>query len=77
MVRNLMKKVPTLTGKTGIARLASKGKPTLTKLDVKPPPAMAWLLVGIPTARFGEIAPIVEQLSEVKDIVMETAVNDG
>lgn len=49
----------------------------LTPIDVKPPPKMAWILVGIPLVRFGEISEIVESLADVPDLVFESTVNDG
>lgn len=49
----------------------------LRQLDTKPPPAMSWVLVGIPTVRFGEISPAVEGLAAIDGIVLETTVNDG
>ena len=49
----------------------------LRPLDTRAPPRMTWVLVGIPTVRFGEIAETVESLAEVEDIVLETASNDG
>lgn len=49
----------------------------LTKVDVKPPPAMTWVLVGIQTPRFGRIAELVDQLGSVPDIILESTLNDG
>jgi hypothetical protein len=49
----------------------------LTPVDTKPPPKMAWLLVGIPLVSYGAIAGIVEQLAEVPDTILKTTVNDN
>jgi len=64
----------------GIAQEVSAGPATPTVLqpvDTKPPPRMSWVLVGIPTVRFGDIAALVEQLALVPGIVLETTSNDG
>jgi hypothetical protein len=49
----------------------------LRPLDTRPPPTMSWVLIGIPTLRFGEIAETVESLAGVEEIILETASNDG
>ena len=49
----------------------------LNPLDVKAPPKMAWVLVGIPVVRFGEIANIVEKLAEIDGTIVESTANDG
>lgn len=71
----------TLTGFTDTdleAMALQRGITTeLKPIDTKPPPAMAWALIGIPTARFGRIADTLTKLSRIKDIVIETTVNDG
>ena len=55
----------------------SDGSPvSLVKLDTKPP-VMSWVLIGIPTVRFGDIAADVERIALMPDVVCETAVNDG
>ena len=55
----------------------SDSKPVLTPLDTKPPPAMTWALVGIPTVRFGEIAGAIGAMADIEGIVLETTANDG
>jgi hypothetical protein len=42
-----------------------------------PPPRMTWVLIGISTVRFGEIAHAVEAMAEIDDIVLETTANNG
>lgn len=60
--------------KEDMAAVAAAG---LKQLETKPPPRMTWVLLGIPTVRFGEIAADVERLAQVPGIVLETTVNDG
>ena len=66
---------------TGLAEAAgatpAAGESRLKQLDVRPPPKMSWVLVGISTVRFGEIAAEVERIGAVPGIVCETTVNDG
>lgn len=47
----------------------------LRPVTVKPPPRMSWVLLGIPTIRFGDISEDIERLSKVVQ-VCETTVND-
>ncbi len=44
--------------------------------EVKPavPPAMSWILVGIPTVKFGEIAKEIEAIAARPDSIVETTV---
>ena len=50
----------------------------LRPLSTKRPPRMTWVLIEIPTVRFGEIAETVESLARVEEIVLEsTSDNDG
>lgn len=51
-------------------------KPALKKLDIKEPPKMAWVLVGIPIGRFGEIAPDIEKIAALQGALVETTCND-
>lgn len=61
-----------------VKRAASKKDVTeLRPVVVQPPPAMTWVLVGIPTVRFGEIASRVEALAKVDGITLETTANNG
>jgi hypothetical protein len=48
----------------------------LVPLEVPAAPAMSWVLIGIPTVRFGDVAPLIEQLAAVPDTFMETTSND-
>ncbi len=49
----------------------------LRTIPTKPPPEMTWVLVGIPTVRFGEIAESVEALALIEGTVVESTSNDG
>ena len=49
----------------------------LKQLDIKPPPKMAWALIGIPTVRFAEIACDIERLAGLAGVIVETTVSDG
>lgn len=44
----------------------------LKVLDVPAAPAMTWVLVGIPTVRFGEINKHVERIARVDGVLLET-----
>ncbi|HUW31547.1 MAG TPA: ParB N-terminal domain-containing protein [Planctomycetota bacterium] len=49
--------------------------PQVTQVPVMEPPRMTWVLIGIPTVKFGTIAPTVDKLAEVPGILIETVVN--
>lgn len=59
----------------GLETGADPEKPELRTVDVMPPPKMTWVLVGIPTVRFGEIAETVERLAGLPDVILETSSN--
>lgn len=48
----------------------------LTPLEARPPPKMAWVLIGIPSVRYGEIAERVEQMSTIDGVICEMTMND-
>jgi hypothetical protein len=52
------------------------GDVKVTEVDVKPPPKMAWVLVGIPVVRFGEIQSAMEQIASVPEVTMMSTAND-
>lgn len=41
----------------------------------KAPPAMTWVLIGIPTVRFGTISPAIESIAAEPDTIVETTSN--
>jgi hypothetical protein len=47
------------------------------QLDSRPPPAMTWVLVGIPTTRFGEVAEYVEKVAALEGAIVESCVSDA
>lgn len=53
------------------------GPAELKDLDTQPPPAMTWVLIGIPTVAFGSIAEDVERIAEREGVVCETTSNNG
>lgn len=60
------------------AGISGERAPTVLRpLDPQPPPAMSWVLVGIPTVRFGEIAELIERIADVDGITLETTSNNG
>lgn len=48
----------------------------LRELVIPPAPRMSWVLIGIPTVRFGEINSLVEKIARIPGTVLETAVNN-
>ncbi len=46
-------------------------------IDTDDPPRMAWCLIGIPFARFGEIADTVAQIATLPDIICEVGYGDA
>jgi hypothetical protein len=49
----------------------------LRSLDTRQPPRMTWVLIGIPTVRFGEIAETIDSWAAGEGICVETTSNDG
>lgn len=47
----------------------------LKQLETRPPPVMTWVLIGIPTVRFGEISEHVEAIAAGDDVICETTVS--
>lgn len=48
----------------------------LREIPLQQPPEMSWVLVGIETVRFLEIARTIEVLSDVENIIIETTVSN-
>ncbi len=46
----------------------------LRPVSVLEPPARTWVLIGIETVRFSEIAPHLERIGQVTGVLLETAV---
>ncbi len=49
---------------------------TLRTVEIKPPPKMAWTLIGIPLVRFGEISAQFENFAKIPGVICEQTVND-
>lgn len=60
-----------------IEKARQQEKVKLKKMNTKPLPKLSWVLIGIPTVRWGEIASMISEISTVDGITMETTVSDG
>lgn len=49
----------------------------LKAVEVKPPPKMTWILIGIPTVKYGNIAERIESLATEQEAIIEMTANDG
>lgn len=49
---------------------------TLKHLSTKPPPQIAWALIGIPLNQWAKIDPLIQQIAEIPDTYVETTFND-
>ena len=58
------------------ALLAELEKKPIQQHDTARPPAMTWVLVGVPTAKYGRIANVITALAENPDTVVEIGVGD-
>jgi hypothetical protein len=56
--------------------LLEEGEATVTELEVKPPPQMAWVVVGVPVVRYGEVQPAIESLAAIAGVHVMSTVND-
>lgn len=61
----------------GFLRAFDDDAPLLRKVEVPPAPRMAWVLIGIPTTRFGQINKHVEAIARVDGVRIETTANDS
>jgi hypothetical protein len=57
--------------------LVPEEAPKVLGLEVKPPPRMAWALIGIPVVRYGEIAQLLEQIGKLEGVTLLTVANDA
>lgn len=48
----------------------------IKRLETHPPPPTTWVLIGIPTVRFAEIAQHVDTISAVQGVVCEVCANN-
>lgn len=54
-----------------------ESKAELVDRPTKGPPEMAWVLIGIPTIRYGELAEAVETFAAVPGVLCETSVGNA
>lgn len=73
---NLQGLLDSLTGDGRFSQDPPKGT-EIRPLNVQRPPRMSWVLIGIPTVRYGEISADVERIGAMHGVVCETTVNDG
>jgi hypothetical protein len=52
-------------------------EPELKPVEVKAPPKMAWVLIGIPLVRFSEINADIERMAGLPEVIVESTVNNG
>ena len=50
------------------------GEAELKEVKEPVPPAMSWVLIGIPTVKFGEINEAIERIAARADTMVETTV---
>jgi hypothetical protein len=56
--------------------LLPEDKAEVTQLELKPPPTMAWVLIGVPVVRFGDIQPALDRIAGVPDVTLLSTAND-
>ena len=61
----------------GIIAAIDDASDELKKMNVPPVPRMAWVLIGIPTVKFGRINALVEKISRVEGVRIETAASSS
>lgn len=54
----------------------AKGTAELIQLDTKPAPRMVWVLIGVPTVRYGEFDATIRAIGETEGVICETTVAD-
>jgi hypothetical protein len=73
----VMEMLTGLAGESGVVPAKDAAEVALKQLDVRPPPKMAWVLIGIPIVQFGELAADVERIASMEGVIVETTQNDG
>jgi len=48
----------------------------LKPIDVKAPPKMCWVLIGIPLVKYGDVADVMDKLAAIPEVIMESTFND-
>jgi len=54
-----------------------KHEAELLKVDVRPPPKIAWVLIGVPIGSWGKVSGIAEAAALIPGSIVETTANDG
>lgn len=55
---------------------ADEDDAVMKDVELRPPPKMTWVLIGVPTVQYGRISPLIEQLADQPNTIIETAVSD-
>ena len=53
-----------------------KTETPMKSVEVKPPPKMAWVLIGVPTGSWPKISGMAEDAAKIEGSIVETTVND-
>jgi hypothetical protein len=48
----------------------------IKRVGVMAPPTMTWILIGLPTVRYGEIYTDIERIAAIEGVFCETAANE-
>lgn len=54
-----------------------EGVQSLKDVEIKEPPKMTWVLIGIPVVKYGEIAAIIENIANDPGTIVETTVTNA
>lgn len=84
ILKDLLQKLDTcaidmeLTGfTTAELEALMKNDNPLKSIDIKKPPRIAWILIGVPIGKFGKIAAMAEVAAKIEGSIVETTANDG
>jgi hypothetical protein len=77
IIDELKESMPLVTHSTGLDLLSQDGDDTpLSTRGITRPPAMTWVLCGIPTVKFGEVVDLVEGLKKATGAQVHISVSD-
>lgn len=57
--------------------LSTEEETQLVSLDIKMPPKMAWVLIGIPLVHYNQINQDIERIASLPNVIMEMTANDN
>lgn len=63
-----------LAAENGTDHTEAVGLTDLVAISIQPSPAMTWVLIGLPTVRFGDIAETISKLAKVDGLYLESTV---